>query len=42
MKKLALVLIALAALSACETTDGLGRDMQKLGNNISQAAEKHK
>ena len=33
--------IALMLLSACETTEGLGRDTSKLGNNISNAAEKN-
>ena len=38
----ALVLLAsLLALSACETTEGFGRDASKLGNNITGAAEKH-
>lgn len=36
------ILAALALLAACETMEGLGRDTQKLGNNISGAAEKHK
>lgn len=34
-------LSALAMLTACETTEGLGRDTEKLGNNIEQSAEKH-
>lgn len=42
MKKLILCAALLALLSACETVEGLGRDTQKLGNNISGAAEKHK
>lgn len=42
MKKMAFILATLALLSACETVEGLGRDTQKLGNNISGAAEKHK
>ena len=36
------LMTALALLTACETMAGLGRDTQKLGNNISGAAEKHK
>ena len=40
MKRTILVLAAaLALLSACETVEGIGRDTQKLGNNISGAAE---
>ena len=35
------ILAALLALSACETTEGLGRDTSKLGNNISNSAEKN-
>lgn len=42
MKMIASLAAALALLSACETMEGLGRDTQKLGNNISKAAEKHK
>lgn len=37
-----LVLAALALLSACETVEGIGRDTQKLGNNITGAAESTK
>lgn len=36
------VLATLAFLSACETVEGLGRDTQKLGNSISNAAEQNK
>ena len=39
MKNIALILAALAMLSACETVDGLGRDTQKLGQTISGAAK---
>ena len=39
MKKIALMLATLAILTACETMDGLGRDTQKLGQNISNAAD---
>lgn len=43
MTKTILVMLAtLALLSACETMEGLGRDTQKLGNNIAGAAEKNK
>ncbi|MES2984269.1 MAG: entericidin [Pseudomonadota bacterium] len=36
-----LLTATLMLLAACETTEGLGRDTQKLGNNISGAAEKN-
>lgn len=39
MKKIAFILATLALLSACETVDGLGRDTQKLGKTISDAAD---
>jgi len=39
MKTIALVATLLALLSACETIDGLGRDTQKLGQGISDAAD---
>lgn len=39
MKKLAVIVAALALLSACETVEGLGRDTQKLGKTISDAAD---
>jgi len=37
----ALMLSALFALTACETMAGLGRDTQKLGNDISGAASRN-
>ena len=44
MKTIAKTSLLLAStillLTACETTEGFGRDTQKLGNNISGAAEK--
>jgi predicted small secreted protein len=39
MKKIAFILATLALLSACETVHGLGRDTQKLGKTISDAAD---
>jgi len=43
MKTMTVMLLAtLVMLTACETTEGLGRDMQKAGSNLSTAAEKHK
>lgn len=45
MKTLVKATLALAAtmtlLAACETTEGLGRDTSKLGNNVTDAAKKH-
>lgn len=38
MKKLMLCVAVLAMLSACETMQGLGRDMQKGGNNLEDLA----
>lgn len=32
-------LTALMALAACETTEGFGRDVENLGDNIEEAAE---
>lgn len=39
MKTLIVLLGALALLAACETTQGLGRDLQKGGKNIEDAAQ---
>jgi predicted small secreted protein len=40
MTKMTVVLLAaLALLSACETMQGMGRDLQKGGNNLEQAAK---
>lgn len=38
MKMLILCVAALAMLTACETMQGLGRDMQKGGNNLEDLA----
>lgn len=43
MKRTMILLAAtLALLTACETIEGLGRDTQKLGNNIKDAAQSTK
>lgn len=42
MKKIGMLLVAMALLSACETMEGLGRDTEKLGRNISGAAERNR
>lgn len=42
MAKLTLALVAASLLlTACETMEGLGQDTSKLGNNISNSAEKN-
>lgn len=41
MKTSALLVATMMLLAACETTEGFGRDTQKLGNDITGAAEKH-
>ncbi|MEJ0010629.1 MAG: entericidin [Alphaproteobacteria bacterium] len=42
-RKIAFGLLAsMLALSACETTAGLGRDTTKLGNDVTGTAEKDK
>jgi predicted small secreted protein len=44
MKRTTILFLAatLALLSACETIAGLGRDTEKLGNNINSAASRNK
>lgn len=45
MKLSKISMVALAALllaSACETVEGLGRDMEKGGENIEQSAQESK
>lgn len=46
MKKITLMMTALvvfaASLSACNTTQGFGKDIQKAGQGISNAAERAK
>lgn len=45
MKFSKISMVALAALllaSACETMEGLGRDMEKGGENIEQSAQESK
>lgn len=39
MTRIALLLAALGVLAACEATEGLGRDVQTLGQNIEDEAE---
>ncbi len=40
MKKLALLIIAALALTACNTIAGAGQDIQKAGETIEGAAKK--
>jgi len=40
MKNLLLVAAALFVLSACNTMDGLGKDIKKAGESIEEAAKK--
>ncbi|MDX2094931.1 MAG: entericidin A/B family lipoprotein [Alphaproteobacteria bacterium] len=44
MTRTTILLLAatLTLLAACETVEGLGRDTQKLGNNITGAAKSTK
>lgn len=35
-------LLAALSMSACRTTEGAGRDIEKLGDNIADSADKHK
>ena len=43
MKRTAATLLAaLALLAACETVEGLGRDTEKLGDNIEDSAQENK
>lgn len=44
MKKLAAILLTLSVLglSACNTMEGAGKDIQKGGEKLEDAAQKHK
>lgn len=39
IKMLTLTLFAMIGLAACETVEGAGRDIEKAGEAISEAAE---
>lgn len=41
IKTSAVLLASMMLLAACETMEGLGQDTSKLGNNISDSAEKN-
>lgn len=36
-----MALLAALSMFACRTTEGLGRDVEKLGDNIADSADKH-
>jgi len=38
---LAFGIMAACSLPACRTTEGLGRDVEHLGDNVADSAEKH-
>ena len=40
MKKIALILLALSVLSACNTMEGFGTDVKKVGDKVEKAAQK--
>jgi predicted small secreted protein len=42
MKNLLLIAAALLALTACNTIDGLGKDIKKAGESIEDAASRKK
>jgi predicted small secreted protein len=42
MKSLTIVMLASLALSACNTVQGVGKDLGKAGDAISHSAEKTK
>ncbi|UWQ74376.1 entericidin [Leisingera sp. M658] len=37
--RIVLALFALAGLAACETTEGFGRDVSNLGNEITEESQ---
>lgn len=40
MKKMAVLLIAVFALSACNTIQGIGKDVKKVGEVVESAGKK--
>ena len=42
MKKMIVVLLAIATLSACNTIHGMGQDLENAGESISDSAQKTK
>ena len=42
LKRIFALIAACAVLAACNTMEGLGKDVQKTGKKIEKAAERHK
>ncbi len=42
MKKTIALLVAVLALAGCNTMEGLGKDISKVGDKIEKKAERHK
>ena len=42
MKKIAALLVAVFALTACNTMEGFGQDMKKAGSKVEDTANKKK
>lgn len=42
MKKIAICLLSIFVLSACNTVSGFGKDVSKVGDKVENAAEKEK
>jgi predicted small secreted protein len=42
LKRILTLLAACTVLAACNTMEGLGKDVQKTGKKIEKAAERHK
>ncbi|MEY3980980.1 MAG: hypothetical protein RLZZ375_2409 [Pseudomonadota bacterium] len=40
MKKLVVLIIAMALLAGCNTINGLGKDVEKLGEKVQGASKK--
>ncbi len=40
MKKLALMIVALVALAGCNTMQGIGKDVERLGEKVQDASKK--
>jgi predicted small secreted protein len=40
MKKIALMLIALALLAGCNTINGVGKDLERLGGKVRDASSR--
>ena len=40
MKKIAFMLVVLALLAGCNTIQGIGKDVEKLGEKVQEAGKK--